>query len=488
MKNFIKVKGTRKALMLTLFTTLFFTITSVGQQLPVLTFGFETPIIYNPASSPFKNSRDISLQYRQQWVGIPGAPETIILSTNAKPAENMGLGLFAFSDQTNILGQVGLAGNYGYRIKFSENYALSLGLSASLINNQIHFDKIKATATDEPIIFSSTQKATNFDIGFGVRYSFKNNLFLDLSAINLLQNQFSYEDQASFKGANIQLMTHYYISMGYKYLLENGKYQIEPWVSIRSVQGTPAQYEANISFDWNETVKFTSGYRQADGLFAALQVRVFESITLGYAHDFANRNIKGVSNGSNELFLSFKISKATPSFKEKSATDDIRIIKKQSQEQYQEIERLQQENERLVKQQALNDSLVKNQKVEIDKLKEVFLKDKDAVDRIKEKYIVRETEVDSLVSVSKMNNEESKRIYVIVGAYLTLADAKLFQKILEREIGLQTLIFEREDGRYYFVYTRQVKSSDEVKKEFKRLKRLNIDSYINGNLWLYGEH
>lgn len=474
-----------RAINLSIIAFLLSAVSAFSQQMPVLTFGFENPMLYNPASTAFKNSMNATLQYRQQWVGMPGAPETFVFSVDGKPSKNMGVGMAAYNDQTDIIGQLGVAGNYAYKFNFLSNHSLSLGLSALIIRNQINYDKINAAQPDESILFDYPQKATNFDAGIGLRYMYKDFLFFDLSAVNLLKSKYSYEDQSAFKDNQFQLMTHYFISAGYSYKIQEGKYKIEPWISIRSAHGLPVQYEGNLSFDWNDILKFTGGYRQDAGGYAAIQVRIFESITLGYAHDFANKYIQSFSNGTNELYLSFKISGRTPTVKDNVSAKELKLIKKQSQEQYQEIERLQQENERLVKRQALNDSLVKNQKVEIDRLKEIFNKDKDAVDKVKEKYIIQEADIDSAVSAD--NKERVKSIYVIIGAYLKLADAKLFQTILEREIGLETLVFEREDGQFYFVYTRQVKSQNEAEREFKRLKRLKIDTYINGNVWLYGE-
>jgi hypothetical protein len=277
------------------------------------------------------------------------------------------------------------------------------------------------------------------------------------------------------------MMTHFITAVGYVQKLNEGKYKIEPWICLRSAQGIPLQYEGNLSFEWNDVVKLTGGYRQDAGGYAAMQFRLFQSITIGYAHDFSNKYIKTVSNGSNEVLLSFRISGKTQTARENVSSKELKNLKKQSQEQSQEIERLQQENEHLVKQQAVRDSMVANQKAEIDHLKSIFTKDKAEVDKIKEKYEVKEIDLDSVTS------QNSKSFYVIIGAYLTLADAKFFQKILEREAGLQTLVFEREDGKYYFVYSRQVKSRDEANREFKRLTKMKIDTYINGHIWIYGE-
>ncbi|MFT3738787.1 MAG: PorP/SprF family type IX secretion system membrane protein [Breznakibacter sp.] len=459
-------------------------VSAFSQQLPVMTLGFENPQFYNPAASAFKNTLSASFGYRQQWAGIPGAPETFVLSVDGKPADKMGLGLTLYNDRTDILGQLGLFGNYAYKLKFMENHSIGLGLSAGLIHNQIFYDRIKASQTDENVLLDYSEKGTKFDAGAGLRYSYKDILFVDFSALNLMKGRYTFEEQNTFKEQRFQLMTHYIVSMGYSFILQEGRYRIDPWTSFRSVQGLPLQYEGNLSFTWNDLVKATGGYRQDAGAYAALQFRLFESIGIGYARDFPNKYIKSVSSGSNEIFLSVRISGKVKTVRDNISSKEINVLKKQSQEQYQEIERLQQENQRLVKQQALNDSLFANQKEEIEHLKSIFAKDRAEVEKAKEKYEVKGSDIDSIASNTL---DKAKSFYVIVGSYLTLADAKFFQKILEREAGLQTLVFEREDGKYYFVYSRQVKSQDEANREFKRLRKMDLDSFINGNIWIYGE-
>lgn len=469
-----------------LFTLIVFSLLpGISQQLPVMTLGFENPQFYNPAASAFKNTVNASFGYRQQWAGIPGAPETFVLTVDGKPADKMGLGFTFYNDRTDILGQLGLFGNYAYKFKILENHYIGLGLSAKLLHNQILYDRINASQTDESELLDYSQRGTKFDAGTGLRYAYKDIFFADFSALNLMKNRYTFEEQNTFKKQRIQLITHYIASVGYSFIFQEGKYRVDPWITIRSAQGLPLQYEGNLSFTLNDVVKLTGGYRQEAGAYAALQFRFFEFLSVGYAHDFPNKYIGTISSGSNEIFLSFKLSGKVKTARENNSSKEINILKKQSQEQYQEIERLQQENQRLVKQQALNDSLVANQKAEIDLLKSIFSKDRVEVERAREKYEIKESDIDSIALVN--NENKTKNFYVIVGSYLTLADAKFFQKILEREVGLQTLVFEREDGKYYFVYSRQVKSQAEANREFKRLKKMNLDPFVNGNFWIYGE-
>jgi hypothetical protein len=99
--------------------------------------------------------------------------------------------------------------------------------------------------------------------------------------------------------------------------------------------------------------------------------------------------------------------------------------------------------------------------------------------------------MDSLRQVYSINPDSivdtaQQKIYVILGVYYRIPDAKIFQKILEREAGLDTWIIPSTDGKYYFVYSKTVFSKAEANAELKRLMDMDIQKYINGNLWFYG--
>lgn len=456
----------------------------LAQQVPVLSTTSANSLLYNPSQAGIENALRTTLQYRQQWTGMPGAPETMVFSIDGNVADNMGLGIVFYNDAAGIFGQTGCLLNYAYEIAFGNPHRLRLGLGLGLMQNRLDFNKISAVSPDEESILNYSEQGSKFDAGFGLQYTFKN-FHLDFSSMHLLNNHYTYEDQSTFKQSNTRLINHFLVAAGYSYSIPKSSFSVQPWIALRSAMGLPVQYEGNLTVNWKQLISLTGGYRQDAGTYSCINFKIFNNISIGYAYDFSNKNLNAVSKGSNEIIISYRFSGKHQGNDNPSSSREIKMIKKQNQEQFQEIEKLQQENSQLVKQVANAENKISDQKQELERLKEIFEKGKNELRVAKEKYEIDVSQIDSLENKDSINHK--KDFYAIVGAYLTLADAKFFQKILERELGLQTLIFEREDNKYFFVYTRKVSSKEEANREFKRLKKMNIGQYINGNIWIYGE-
>jgi len=50
-------------------------------------------------------------------------------------------------------------------------------------------------------------------------------------------------------------------------------------------------------------------------------------------------------------------------------------------------------------------------------------------------------------------------------------------------------VVQRDDGKYFFVYTRDFNknfdSKKAIKREFRLLQRLDLEEYITSNVWIY---
>jgi type IX secretion system PorP/SprF family membrane protein len=120
---------------------------SVAQQTPSFDHYLVNPYLVNPAAAGM-NGTNVIIDYRKQWSGFTGAPETQVLSVDgAIKKDKIGLGVMVLNDQVNILANTGAYATFAYRAKFSENHFLRFGLSAGMNQNRILFDKINA---DDP--------------------------------------------------------------------------------------------------------------------------------------------------------------------------------------------------------------------------------------------------------------------------------------------------------------------------------------------------
>ena len=157
------------------------------------------------------------------------------------------------------------------------------------------------------------------------------------------------------------------------------------------------------------------------------------------------------------------------------------------------------ELENQVNQLSTNNSSQSNSELE-DKIAQLeldikVLKDDNVVEsnaeNLKDQTKVPSEEMNASKSISNVNNSRNEELatdkfYVVTGAYFLIDDAKLLQKILLRELNLQTQVVSRPDRKYFFVVSKEVISNEEAQEEMKRLNSLQIKKYINGNPWVYG--
>ncbi len=99
-----------------------------GQQVPVSDQYTLNPLTINPAYAGRRGALNIAAFYRRQWVGIPGAPETMTLSLDAPVMDGkLGLGLTVVNDLIGVTKETSVSTSYSYKIRIGEGN-LSFGL------------------------------------------------------------------------------------------------------------------------------------------------------------------------------------------------------------------------------------------------------------------------------------------------------------------------------------------------------------------------
>ena len=123
----------------------------LAQQLPILSFYGNHWSVINPAgvsSNYFIQDMDFSINgtVQQQWLKIPEAPKTQVLSFEYVDDESyrVAFGGHLVNDQTGALGQTGLYGNLAYRFPLGgrKNNILAGGLSFGGVQYRADFAEI----------------------------------------------------------------------------------------------------------------------------------------------------------------------------------------------------------------------------------------------------------------------------------------------------------------------------------------------------------
>lgn len=492
---------------------------ALAQQISLTDFYFLNSYYMNPAKAG-DNGSNLFLQNRQQWKDIPGAPETSVLTLDSKiNGRNVGVGLNLTIDTDNVFRKTNFGVSYAYYLKFSEKHYLSMGLTLSVVNARIAYDQIEAADWSDPLLFTSNKSISNISADAGINYRFKD-LQLGIAGYQLPGTKLSFTSNQANNTVSYQLVQHFWGVVNYEFHLMNEKLSITPEVQARTTIGLPLQVDAGINFDVFNKMKARIAYRHNSSVYMAVAFNIYDNLTVGCAYDYSVGTIANFSGATYELVVGYKFGKTDRS--ETYSSDSRKFdksIKRNIQEQSQELDRIEYENKKMQDEIEKNENQINDLKEEIELLKEkAALSDEDRklLEDVKNKYELDDTELKEHIennkqneqsdeieindSDSKENNKSDNNVAdnqleksnnyhgkycVIVGAYSTIENAKAGQQILRREINLETTIVLESTGKFYFICSDFFNSPEDVYNEKLRLDQLNIHKYIVGKPWTY---
>ena len=452
-----------------------------AQQTSVMSHYFLNPYLINPAMTGQSEETKAFFLYRQQWANIPGAPETQVFTIDGPLSElrPIGLGLTVNNDATNIINRFSAMLSSSYKINLAEKQNLAFGMSVGIVQHQLDFEKIRAEDPDDIGLLTDLDKRTVMDGTAGLTYQYDKFQF-GFATEQLFNRTISYENINSDNEVSLALVRHYMLTLQYKFQLHED-WSLTPLVLMRNAQGLSAQLELNNTIKYKDFLWVNMAYRHDVAIGVAGGVDINERFLIGYSYDIPTTDLRAVTGGSHEFTIGMKLSKGgtgTPRASSRSLNNKvIEELKRNDAAQYEKIDELQQSNDQLNDQ--LNDykTTVEKQNSEIEALK-----------KITESYT---DDLRAAIEESKVNLEEEKSFdrksnyYLVVGAFKTTTNAKIFQKVLQRETGLSTTIIQNDNQTWYFIYTQRLNSSKEAYTEIKKLSSTGVENYILGNPWVY---
>lgn len=261
----------------------------------------------NPAYAGSRESMNVFVLHRAQWVGLDGAPVTSTASINT-PIEgsNIGLGLSIINDKIGPSDETNVAVDFSYSINTSDRYKLSFGLKATANLLNIDFNKLNQYDSGDNIFTSNVDNRFSPNIGVGLYYH-SDDTYIGISAPNLLETK--HFDRYAGVGSNTHIATekiHYYLIAGHVFDL-SANVKFKPSMLTKMVQGAPLQVDLSGNFLINQ--KFVAGvaYRWSAAISAMVGFQVSDSWFIGYGYDLETTKLANYNSGSHEIFLRYEL-------------------------------------------------------------------------------------------------------------------------------------------------------------------------------------
>lgn len=260
-------------------------------------------LAYNPAYAGSRNVVAVTGLYRNQWVGIQGAPKTATLTADAPFAnERIGLGIQFISDELGITKTTGVALSTAYRISLNNDARLSFGLQGSISDYNANFSSLildQGGTGGDPVYQDDVNKVL-YNFGSGIYYA-TDRLYIGLSVQDMLNNRLGADNVSARQSG------HAYLASGYVFPI-NEDFNLKTAVLLKGVKGAPVQADLNLTLWIKDAVALGVEYRTSADISASLELRVSPTIRLGYAYDRSTTILRNFNSGSHEFMLRYEFS------------------------------------------------------------------------------------------------------------------------------------------------------------------------------------
>lgn len=315
---------------LLLLPFLFIGFQAYGQQDPMFTKYMFNSLVFNPAYAGSHDYLSIRGLYRDQWLGIDGAPTTQTLTVHSPAGDRVGVGLSLVNDKIGSTGSSTANVSYAYRVPFGRG-RLSIGLQAGIQNWRSDWSDLKFKDPQQmDVVFNEGFNRWIPNFGAGVYY-YAPRFYVGFSVPRLINFDLQKDRPSNVEVEEwARLYRHFFLSGGVVLPIAPGL-MFKPSILIKSVGllgeftssqaattiGAPTEFDIDFSVLFYEAlwvgVSFRSAFeaRAFGGLssfdsadiWAAYNLR--NGLRLGVAYDFTISDLQTFTDGSFEVMLGY---------------------------------------------------------------------------------------------------------------------------------------------------------------------------------------
>ncbi|WP_143310581.1 PorP/SprF family type IX secretion system membrane protein [Chitinophaga vietnamensis] len=275
-----------------------------AQQDAMFTQYMFNPLAVNPAYAGSRNVLSLTALYRDQWVGLKGAPKTFTFSADMPTWNNkLGLGIMAFNDQIGVTKSTGFFGVYTYRIRFSNSGTLAIGLQGGVTNYKADLTQVSLIDQNDHV-FANNINSFLPTFGAGVYYN-TDKFYVGFSAPNIIKSYLRKDVYLYSSELIAQKFEHMFFMAGYVFDMNNDV-KLKPSFLVKYVKGAPIQADINAQVWLKDVVSLGGSYRTDKSGALLTEIQCTPQFRLGYSYDFSNKSLAAYNRGSHEIMLRYE--------------------------------------------------------------------------------------------------------------------------------------------------------------------------------------
>jgi type IX secretion system PorP/SprF family membrane protein len=277
---------------------------SNGQFDPHFTQYMFNEAIINPGYAGSRECLSGTMLYRQQWVGLDGAPTTLTGSVHSPIMDGkLGAGINFVNEKIGVSQRTSFSVNAAYKLKL-ENATLSYGLQLGLVSLSENLGQLNLQNDQQFMVSSGKKTAPN--LGFGMYYS-TDNWYGGISIPRMIYNRIDVASGSTEVQNSLNVgYFHYYLTGG-GVIPVNNVIKVRPNAMMKIVKGAPAQLDLNANVLFNDMIWAGLGYRSGDAVNFMLGAFVNKQIRVGYSYDYTLSMLQDYNTGSHEIMIGYDL-------------------------------------------------------------------------------------------------------------------------------------------------------------------------------------
>jgi type IX secretion system PorP/SprF family membrane protein len=304
-----KIKSVKTFVMRTitfLVSALMLSWSASAQQEQMYTQFMFNKLAFNPGYAGSFSSPTLTTVYRQQWVGLEGAPSAQVLSYSQPFLNNrVGLGGTIMRQQIGISTNLTVDFAYAYRVKLKRG-TFAFGLQVSTRNIRQNWADPRIVALDQQDEGIPTEPKSKLLPNFGTGFyyvAYKDKWFVGLSAPRLVANSIDVADFGTVFSREVQHIN----MMGGITFKPNDMVQITPQALFRYAAGAPLDAEMNVSVLLRKKIHGGLTYRVGgdtkgwgESVDVMLGLQVTDHLLFCLSYDVGMTSLRKFNDGSVE--------------------------------------------------------------------------------------------------------------------------------------------------------------------------------------------
>lgn len=262
----------------------------------------------NPAYAGSHEVLNAMAIYRQQWVKMPGAPQSASVAIHSPlQKDNYALGLIYSYDRIGVTKTNSVNADFAYRLLIGKKKKVRLcfGISAGVMNYRTDMDNVATTDANDPKFVDNSVNRWLPNVGFGI-YAYSDRFFAGVSLPHILTNKL--DGKASvFETSDAVARQYYHLLITGGYVFSIGKkVKFMPSMLFQYVPvHAPISFDFNVNFIFIDRIWIGAAYRVNDSYSFMLAANVTHQLRIGYAYDLGVSSLRRFTTGSHEVMASF---------------------------------------------------------------------------------------------------------------------------------------------------------------------------------------